>query len=200
MLAVNDFEQGSLEWMAARAGIPSASNFDKIITTKGERSKQRERYMFQLAGERITGTKESSYQNDNMRRGIEIEAEARRLYELLTDLKVDEVGLCYPDEKKLYACSPDGLVGEDGGMEIKCPLLSTHVSYLLDGTLPTEYFQQVQGALLVTGRKWWDFVSYFPSVKPLIVRVERDEKFIKLLEAELIEFCRELESVTERIR
>jgi hypothetical protein len=115
------------------------------------------------------------------------------------DAVVEQVGLCYSDDKK-FACSPDGLVGEDGGLEIKCPLVATHIGYLLNGELPSDYFQQVQGCLFVTGRKWWDFMSYSPGLKPFIIRVKRDEGFISLLKGSLITFCKELDEITERIR
>jgi putative phage-type endonuclease len=192
--------QGTAEWLAARCGTPSASNFDKIVTTTGAPSKQAQKYMYKLAGERITGMPEEAYQNGAMLRGIEMEAEARSLYEMIHDIMVDQTGICYPDEAKLFSCSPDGLVGDDGLIEIKCPEIQTHVEYLLAGTFPMDYFQQVQGQLFVTGRKWVDFISYYPGLKPLIIRVERNEKFISALESELVKFCTELEKVVEKIR
>lgn len=199
MLALQ-IEQGSAEWHAAKVGVPSASNFDKIITTKGEPSKQAEKYLWRLAGERVSGRSEDAYQNAAMQRGVEMEAEAREFYELTHDVQVERVGIVYPNEDKKYACSPDSLVGADGGLEIKCPLISTHVGYLLNGSLPAEYFQQVQGNLLVTGRNWWDFLSYFPGLKPLLIRVTRDEKFIKSLSVELEMFCVKLNETIERIK
>lgn len=194
-----EIEQGTEEWKKARLGIPTASNFDSIVTTKGDPSKQAQKYLYRLAGERVSGVGEETYQNAAMARGIELEAEARAFYELTHEVTVKQVGICYPDEKKRFSCSPDGLVGEAGLIEIKCPLIATHVGYLLDCTLPMDYWQQVQGQLLVTGREWCDFISYYPGLKPLIVRVERDNAFIfKLLEA-LNAFCKELDSVVKRI-
>ena len=195
-----DIEQGTQEWRAARCGIPTASNFDKIITTTGTPSKQAQKYMYQLAGERIIGQSEETYQNSDMLRGTEIEGEARTLYELMHDLEIKQVGICYKDEAKLFSCSPDGLAGDDGLVEFKCPKIATHVDYLLQNSIPSEYFQQVQGQLYITGRKWCDFVSYYPGLKPVIVRVYRDEKFIKSLEAELFSFCKQLDDITEKIR
>lgn len=192
-------EQGTPEWHMSRCGIPSASNFDKIITTKGEQSKQRTKYLWQLAGETILGVPEETYQNGAMLRGKELEAEARGFYQVVTDADIEQVGFCLADDAR-FGCSPDSLVGEDGGLEIKCPNLSTHVGYLLDGVLPTEYFQQVQGNMLVTGRKWWSFLSYYPGIKPLLIMVERDEKFIKALDAELKKFCVELEETVEKLK
>lgn len=195
-----DIQQGSAEWFAAKCGIPSASNFDKIITTTGTPSKQAQKYMYQLAAERVTGICEESYSSAAMERGKEVEAEARALYEMLNDVKIEQVGVCYPNEKKLCAASPDGLIGEDGLIEIKCPLAYASVGYILEGTLPTDYFQQVQGQLAVTGRKWIDFLSYYPGLRPMIIRVNRDEKFIKALEEALLKFSTDLEEITKRIR
>ena len=195
-----DLVQGSSEWFAAKAGVPSASNFDKIVTSKGEPSKQREKYMYQLAGERITGKPEETYQNAVMQRGIDMESEARNLLELLHDVKIEPVGLCFPDEKRMCAASPDGLIGDDGVVEIKCPIISTHVKYLLGGGLPIEYFEQTQGQLYVTGRKYCVFISYYPGLRPLIVRVERDYPFIATLDREVRTFAFGLDIVVGKIR
>ena len=151
-----------------------------------------------MAGEKIIGTKEESYQNEAMKRGVELEPEARLCYELMTGNTVKQVGLCMSDFG--YACSPDGLVGEDGGIEIKCPTLATHTCYLFHNELPSEYFQQVQGNLLVTGRKWWDFVSYYPNMKTLIVRVERDEVFCKKLHDALVVLCKNVNEIVNKIK
>ena len=192
--------QGSSEWFAARCGIPTASNFDKIITAKGEPSKQRIKYLYQLAGERITGIAEETYQNATMLRGIEMEDEARKLYEVITGGEVVKVGLCITEGKTIYAASPDGLFKNDGLVEIKCPLISTHVSYLLNGGLLEDYFQQLQGQLLVTGREWVEIMSYYPGLKPLLIPVDRDEKFLKALKVELELFCIELDEVVNKIK
>lgn len=196
-MKIIDCQQGTPEWFEARLGIPTASNFDKLITTKGAASKQAEKYLYKLAGERVSGIIEETYQNGAMERGRELEDEARKLYEFHTDKEVEQVGFCLGNG---FGCSPDGLVGTDGGLEIKCPSMAVHVEYLLGGTIPTKYTQQVQGCMYVTGRQWWDFMSYSPCVKPLIVRVERDEAFIKSLKDALDEFCKKLKDVERRIK
>jgi putative phage-type endonuclease len=198
-MKIIDVKQGTDEWLIARIGIPTASNFDKIITTKGERSKSREKYLYQLAGEKIVGKAEETYKNGAMQRGIEMEAEARQAYEIMTGFDVQQVGFCLADDGS-HGASPDGLVGTDGEIEIKCPTLAVHVSYLLEGKLPTDYFQQTQGQLFVTGRKWLDFVSYYPGIKPLIVRVKPDKEFIEKLENEVKDFCADLVKVFEKLR
>lgn len=195
-----EIEQGSQAWFEARCGIPTASEFDKIITTKGEPSKQATKYIYKLAGESITKRPSDTFKNLTMARGRVAEDEARAFYEMLTDAQVRQVGVCYKDEARLFSCSPDSLVGEDGCLEIKCPEIQTHVGYLLGGTLPMDYFQQVQGQLFVTERQWCDFFSYYPGLKPLLIRIKRDEVFIKALAAELKSIVKEVKAVTERIR
>lgn len=190
-------EQGSEEWLKARLGVPSASNFSKLITMKGTLSTQAKAYVDALVAETITG--ESTYVKvtDAMQRGTELEPYARERYFYETGNSVDEVGFCLHDDYQAGA-SPDGLIGEDGGLEIKCPLGGTMVSYLRVGRLPSKYWQQVQGCLHITGRKWWDFMAYHPDMKPLIVRVERDEAFIAALDALLIDVVKEIESLVKQ--
>ena len=180
-MRIDQNEQGSPEWLAARLGIPSASMFAKLVTTKGIWSASADAYINQLVAERLTGEREEVFQSHHMLRGTELEPDARDLYSLMSDAEVTEVGFCLHDTLSA-GCSPVGLIGEDGGLEIKCPAPSTHVEYLRGGVLPSKYKQQVMGCLWITGREWWDFVSYHPTMKPLIVRVERDEEYIAALE------------------
>lgn len=198
-MKILELEQRSPEWYQARKGMPTASSFDRIITSEGKPSKQRQKYLYELAGERLGGIVDESYQSFAMLQGIEKEAEARALYELLND-PVQQAGFCTSDCGS-YGCSPDGLIGEDGGLEIKCPLIYTHVEYLLKckDEMPIDYFQQVQGSLFVTGRKWWDFVSYFPGLPPLILREEPNDVFQRLLKRELESFCQELEETVKKL-
>lgn len=195
-----DMEQRSDEWIAARVGIPTASSFDKIITTKGEPSKQAQKYLHQLAGERVLHATEESFHSQMMDRGAERELEAIKFYELTNDVEIHRVGICYLDEERNVACSPDGLVGDKGMVEIKCPMIATHVGYLLADDLPSEYFQQVQGQLYITGREWCDFLSYYPGLKPFLIRVMRDEVFIKKLEVALGEFVKQLIALETKLR
>lgn len=194
-----DVPQYSDEWWSARTGIPSASCFDKIVTSRGAPSKQRTNYLYQLAGERIAGAKVETYQSAAMERGVALEEEARKLFELTHDVEVRQVGLCYFDERKRFSCSPDGLMAY-AGLEIKCPLIHTHVGYILDGKLPTDYVQQVQGSMLVTGLPLWWFLSYYPGLPPLVVEVEMDFKFTSALKVELDEFCDELDDLEAKLR
>lgn len=197
-MKIIDCEQKSPEWHAARCGIPTASGFDKIVTSQGVPSKQRQKYMYQLAGERVCNVAEESYQNAAMLRGIEIEEEARKFYEFTTGESARKVGFCVSDCGR-WGASPDGLVGEDGLLEIKCPSLAVHVGYLLDAKLPTDYFQQTQGQLYVTGRRWSDFLSYYPGLRPLLIRVTPEAAFHVSLGLELVGFCAELDGIVRRI-
>ena len=197
-MIIVDVVQGTPEWFTARCGIPTASNFDKIITVDGKPSKQRQKYLYQLAGERVAGAKAWTYVNEAMQRGVELEAEARQLFEMVTGEEVTQVGMCMPSEKS-WACSPDGLIGKDSGLEIKCPLIHTHVEYLLESSLPSDYFQQVQGNMMITGRASWNFMSYYPGLRPLILVVKRDDKFCMALLDELAKFTKELWTISEKI-
>lgn len=179
-MRVNNHEQGSQEWLESRLGRPTASNFSKLLTPTGKPSSSADAYINELIAQKITGELPEFYINDAMARGNELEPAAKTLYELTNDVEVVEVGLCLHDTLDCGA-SPDGLVGDDGGIEIKCPLPHTHVSYLRDGKLPNKYIPQVQGCLWITGREWWDFMSYHPSMQDLIVRVYRDQAYIKKL-------------------
>lgn len=191
--------QGDADWITARCGKPSSSRFSDIVTTKGQTSKSRQKYLYELAGERIIGTPQESYTNPHMQRGIELESSARDYYRLITGNEVIEVGTCFYDARKLYCASPDGLT-EKGCLEIKCPSLPVAVEYLLAGKLPTKYFTQVQGQLFVTEKEYADFLSWYPGLPELLIRVERDEPFIEKLKYELEAFCQELDEVTEKLR
>jgi len=195
-------EQRSPEWFEAKLGIPSSSSFDKIITSKGELSKQAQGYMYTLAAERISRVVvDDKFQSAAMEEGIRREQEARQVYAMLRDVDVTEVGFCVRDFGPGFSagCSPDGLVGDEGGLELKNPMGKTHVEYLLNRCLPTDYIQQIQGSLWVTQRKWWDFVSHYPGLPMLIVRVFPDPKIQAALDGALLEFCAGLERTCQQI-
>lgn len=195
-----DCEQGSEQWFSEKLGKPSASNASKIITNDGKPSKSRTSYLYELAGERLTGRREEGYKNGNMIAGNEREDESRKYYELTHDVNVARVGVIYKDEAKRFLCSPDGIVNNEYGLELKNVLPKTQVKYLLDNVIPDEYFSQVQFSLYVTDFKRWDFLSYVPAMKPLLVKVERDERFIEALHVELNKFCDELEQIVTKLK
>jgi putative phage-type endonuclease len=199
MPIILDCEQRSEEWFAAICGNVGASSISNIITTKGDPSKSREDYLYTLAAERITGRSEVGYVTQAMLNGIEREAEARSLFEMAHDCEVKQVGLIYKDDRKLCHCSPDGLIGDKEGFEVKNPLSKTHIKYLLGNKLPTEYFCQVQFSLYVSEREYWFFMSHYPGIKPFIIKVERDEEWIKKCEKELNSFNAQLLEMVERL-
>ncbi len=179
MSVLVEVEQRSDEWQKLRCGVATASCFDRIITpATGKPSASAVAYRRELLAEWLTGQPVSIKESGWMQRGTEMEPEARAFYEFEADAEVTETGFVFLDERRLIGCSPDGLVGDDGLVEIKCPAPHTHVGYLIDAKLPTAYIPQVQGALWVTGRRWCDFISYHPEMEPLIVRVKRDEGYI----------------------
>ena len=198
MIRLDDIEQGTPEWFAARVGIPSASNFDKIFTSKGAKSAQSKAFMNTLLAEYITGEKASLKQTEWMERGIELEADARTAYEFITDESVEETGIVYADELRLISCSPDGLMATKG-LEIKCPAPGTHIGYLIDQKLPATYVQQVQGSMYVTGLLQWDFMSFHPDMKPVIITVERDDKLISAIDEIMQEFIEAMLSKREQL-
>lgn len=193
-------EQGTPEWFSVKVGVASMSSLDKIINLKGERSKEYESYLYKVAGEKLIGKHEEGYQNAAMLRGVALESEARNVFQMITENDVRQTGFVYYDERKDRGASPDGLIGDDCGLEIKCPLVHTHIDYLMKGKLPSRYVQQVQGSLYITGRKYWYFMSYYPNLKPLILRVSRDEKYIEQIHNALDKFCDEVNYICEKLR
>lgn len=167
-------EQRSAEWYAARLGKLTASCLgDAFATTKSGFSTSRRNLRLRLVLERLTGrSQESGYTNAAMDRGIQLEPDARAAYEVESGLLVDTVGFILHDELPTGA-SPDGLIGDDGGIEIKCPGAAAHLDYL-KGEIPNDYRLQVMHSLWLTGRAWWDFASFNPDFpEPLRLKVTR---------------------------
>lgn len=197
-MQVLNLEQGTDEWFNARKGVATASSFSKIVTpARGDRAKSKE-YMYELIAEKL-GATEENFSNGWTDRGNELEDMARSTFEFTTDLEVQEVGMIKTDCGQI-GCSPDGLIGEDGGLEIKCPKASTHVKYLLEGVLPNEYKTQVMGSLMVSERDYWYFMSYHPEIEPFILKVERDEEFISKMRGHIEGFIEDMNKAIEGIR
>jgi len=191
-MIISPHEQGSAEWFAARTGIPTASNFSKIFTTAGKPASTRSTYMLELVAENAIGEKQDSFQSEWMKRGIEMEPEARKAFEFITDLQVTECGLVLRDDE-LVGASPDGLIGDDAILELKAPKSSTHCGYLLSGDkVPSTYFAQVHGQMHICDRDVCYFASYFPALPVFIVRVERDETIDKMIGGHLDKFITEM--------
>lgn len=199
-IIVDTFDQRSEDWIAARVGNPGASSISKIITPKGQISKQREEYLYQLAGETITGRCEEGFLSQAMINGIEREDASRTLFEMIHGVDVKQVGVVYKDERRAFHCSPDGLVGDDALLELKNPMLKTQTKYLLSGELPDEYFCQVQMSLYVTERPLCYFMSNYDGLPPFILEVRRNEDFIKKLEPALNDFVADLQKMVAKLR
>ncbi|GAA0603308.1 lambda exonuclease family protein [Paenochrobactrum glaciei] len=195
MQVFNDIVQGSPEWFEARAGIPTASRFSTVMA-KGE-GKTRSEYMRTLAGEVITGEIEESFSSPHMERGKLMEDEARETYAFINSVEPYQVGFIRNGDK---GASPDSLIGTDGGLEIKTALPRIQIDRLERNRLPPEHKAQVQGNLWIAEREWWDFVSYWPRLPMLIVRVYRDEEYIKTMSDEIDRFNDEKAALIERIR
>jgi len=197
--------QGSVQWLMDRCGKVTASRFKDVLATlaNGKPAKAREDYLYEIVIERLTGQPTDHYISKPMQDGIEREPFARMRYEAESGAIVEEVGFMPHPELEGVGGSPDGLVGADGLIEIKCPTAATHLRTLLDG-MPSDHAAQIQGLLWITGRKWGDFVSYYPDLpKPLdvyIKRVERDEEYIGKLAAAVAGFLADVETIIARLQ
>jgi putative phage-type endonuclease len=197
--------QGSPEWKAARLGKVTASRVaDVVAKTKAGYSSSRANYAAQLVAERLTGTAQESYVNAAMQHGTDTEPEARSAYEFYSGQSVVEVGSMPHPTIAQSSASPDGLVGDDGLVEIKCPNTATHIETLLGGSVPGKYQTQIQWQLACTGRQWCDFVSYdnrMPEhMRMFINRVPRDPIRIAELEREVIKFLAEVDATIAELR
>lgn len=179
-------EQRTEGWYAARRGVPTASSFGRLITPTGKRAASADSYIDELIAEKLTGESKFFPTTAAMQYGIATEPKAREYYEFMYDAKVIEIGLCLHDTIDAGA-SPDGLIeGAAGIIEIKCPQPHTMVKYWREyeknPRMPQEYKAQVQGQLWITESEFCDFLCYAENIKPLLIRVKRDEDFIKSLE------------------
>ena len=192
-------QQGTPEWHQLRLGKVTASRVADILAkTKTGPSASRNNYLIELALQRVTKTIEESYTNSAMEWGTQTEPQARVAYEVKTNNFVDQVAFIDHPSITGFGCSPDGLVGTDGLIEIKCPNSATHWSYIKANEPPTKYFIQMQAQMSVTGAKWCDFVSFDPRMPErsqlLIVNVPRDDEFIGNMEAEIKQFLDEVQT------
>lgn len=197
-------EQRSEEWFSARLGKATASRIaDVMARTKSGPSASRANYAAQLVTERLTGERAESYTNAAMAWGTETEPLARAAYETAQYAVVDEVGFVDHPTIAMAGASPDGLVGSEGLIEIKCPNTATHIDTLLGGSVPGKYITQMQWQMACTGRKWCDFVSFDPrlpgQLRLFVRRVERDDTAIADLEAGVSEFLADVEAKVARL-
>ena len=195
-------EQGTDQWHNDRLGVVTGSEFNNVITTK-QMKRAKSVYIYLLAAEAVTGeVQEKFFETEDTRRGNELEPEAVVWYEVMHNVDVELVGLCLAFEGARYGCSPDGLVGEDGGIEIKAPQLKTHLKYKTEGVVPDDYLHQVYGSLFVSKRDWWDFISYNTQSEPFVIRTTKDDagyvKWAEKFEPILKEFLIDLEKIIDK--
>jgi len=198
-----DCTQGSVEWLEARRGKPTASRFGDIVTPTGKPTANaaRRRYALELAGERITGRTTDRPVTYAMQRGLELEAKARAWYEFASGQAVSRVGFILENFGRA-GCSPDGITAT-GGVEIKCPMLPHLLEILADGfTPPPDWYMQMQGCMWVCRRSHWDWVLYsdFHGIEPRWKRIESDAAIMEALDEHVPAFCREVDELTQRIR
>ena len=184
-MIISEYEQGTEGWKEDRLGKFTASCFNKILGAtqlkNGTFTPSKDIYFYKVASERLTGEPYFIEEGEErktyaMERGCDLENKAIKEYEFMKDTTVKKVGFCTPDKDALYGASPDGLVGEEGGLEVKSPELFTHLKYCAEQILPMKYVGQVYGCLFVSERKWWDFMSYHPYYEAFIIRINSDDK------------------------
>jgi putative phage-type endonuclease len=198
-------EQRTDEWLQARVGHITGSRMADVISKiKTGESQTRLNYKTQLVTERLTNQPVQTYFNNAMQQGIDREPDARMLYELENKMDVEEVGFIKHPTLAWSGVSVDGLIGDKGIIEIKCPLETTHTNTLLKKQAPKKYYPQMQWGMCVTQRSFCDFVSYNPSfpddLKLFVIRVERDDDYIKMLEEEVVKFNEEIEQLLNSIK
>jgi putative phage-type endonuclease len=189
-------EQNSDEWFALRRGKFTASTFKDLFM--GENTQGYKDAIYKVAFERLTNTSPESFTNEYMQRGNELEPEARAWYEFEKNVEVIKAG--FFEYNDWIGASPDGLVGDSGLIEIKCPKFSTMMDYLIKKELPKTYFHQVHGQLLVTDRQWCDFIAYHPSLPKFVLRVEREKKIDDEILDKLFKAVKEVEQIITKLK
>tara|TARA_R110000803_G_scaffold51844_13_gene106916 strand:- start:603 stop:1220 length:618 start_codon:yes stop_codon:yes gene_type:complete len=197
-------DQGSPEWFAARLGRVTASRVaDVMVKTKSGYGAGRANYMMELLCQRLTGNREEGFTNAAMQRGTDLEPIARGRYEIENDILVDEIGIVNHPTIENFAASPDGLVGKDGLVEIKCPNTNTHIAFLQSGKIKSNYQTQMTVQMLCTERNWCDFVSFDDRLPEHLqyrcVRFELDADRAKEITTEVEIFLKELNELNELI-
>jgi len=200
MPKIHNVPQGSDAWLALRLGIPTASNFHKIVTPTGKLSTQARGYMFTLIAERLLGYSVEEIGNLHwIARGKELEPKAITMYEFERDVETEPVGFVTTDDGRM-GCSPDRLIkNRPGALELKCPAPQTHICYMIDG-FGTDYVPQVQGQMLIGEWEWVDRYSHHPDLPPVLQRTLRDDAFIAKLRDALDAFCEQYDRTLEKVK
>ena len=198
-------EQGSPEWLAIRLGKVTASRITDVLAKgKSGEATTREDYRTELVVQRLTNEPGESFTNAAIEHGINTEPMARIAYEAHANVFVEQIAFVDHPTIEWFGCSPDGLVGETGLMQIKCPNSKTHIKYLLGGKPPAKYVPQMQCQMAVTGREWCDFISYDPrlpeDLQLFVVRLERDVSYIMAMEEEVDKFLKEVSGMYSKLK
>ena len=202
-MIILECEQGSVPWVEARLGIPTASEFSKVVTPGGKLSASRRPYLGKLVAEWALGDAAGDIEFGGTawtERGQILEPKARKAYAFTRDVDPVQVGFVYRDETRLSGCSPDGLVGPDGLLELKCPMAGTHLTWLAQDVVPREHQSQLQGQLWVSQRDWVDFMSFYPGLPPFLVRVAPDPTYQRALDLAIPQFIDEVLAARERLQ
>jgi hypothetical protein len=199
-LKIHDVAQGSQEWLNLRAGVPTASEFDALVSPTFEIRKgdMPRTYLHKKLAEWWQGGPLLEFNSFDMDQGQILEESAKPNFTVETDIEIRNVGFVTTDDGKI-GCSPDGLIGENSGVEIKCPKIETHVGYLLTGVLPKQYGAQVHGSMFVTGANSWRFYSYRRRMPSLNLLIERDDKAQEALKEALEMFLAAFEIGQKRL-
>lgn len=205
-MIIEDLEQQTPEWLAMRVGMVTASRVADVIAKRKRQPKDgepaeplacRKDYLWEIVVERLTGRSSETYVSPSMEWGIEQEPSARAAYEMATDCMVEPIGFAIHPANKWFGASPDGLVGEDGILEIKCPNSGTHLQYIINQVVPSEYVPQMLAEMACTERLWGDFVSFDPrmpkKMQLFVQRLRRDDKRIADMESDVAVFCQEVD-------
>ncbi len=188
-MIIHDLEQGSEAWLNLRAGMPTGTGAKNLVTSQGKESKSLGGYALELAGDLYAGKRLDAFEGNAWTdRGTELEDSARSLYEMVHDCEVEEIGFCTDDSDR-WGMSPDGFVGKDGLVEFKCLKATNHIKAIIyadkHNKPPTDYIPQIQMQMFVSGRKWCDLVMFHPDLPELIIRIDADLEFHKILESQL---------------
>ena len=196
-----EVDQRSAGWFEARVGKITASRARSAMDflKSGKEGSDRKKLRRALAGERITGVPAQVFVTSAMQRGTDLEPEARDHYHKTTGNIVVEVGFYQHPSLSCSGASPDGLVGDDGLLEIKCPALETHIGYIEDDEVPEDYKAQMTLQMICTGRKWCDFCSYYPGLPLFIKRYSLDEEFVKEVESAIVKLDEEVIELVKKI-
>ena len=202
---IPSIKQGTDEWKQLRLGKVTASRVADVMSKiKSGESAGRKNYKMDLVVERLTNIPTSSFTSPAMAWGTETEPLARMAYEAFKGLFVDQVAFCNHPTIEWFGCSPDGLIGSEGNLEIKCPNTANHIDYLLAGVPPAKYVPQMQTQMACTGRLWTDFVSYDPRLPPelqlFVVRLDRDDSYIEHIETEVKRFLNEVQQIYTQLK